>query len=218
MRQYFSPAAYGTEKTVVPAITQYCHGRLIDLGCGDMPYRDILREYVSHYDSLDVSPCSPEITFQGDIQNMGFISDSVYDTALCLEVLEHVPDPCKALCEIHRILTQDGVLIVSAPHLSRLHEEPHDYFRFTHHGLRALLERAGFAVVEIRERGGLFCFLGHQVSTLFLTCWWDVPLVHRLAFFLNKWCSVRLCWWLDHLMGQRLFPLGYTCVAKKIPR
>ena len=37
-----------------------------------------------------------------------------------------------------RVLTKDGVLILSAPFQFRLHEQPHDYFRYSPHGLREL--------------------------------------------------------------------------------
>lgn len=202
----------------MPAIARYCRGEVIDLGCGDMPYKDVVLKYATRYDSLDVTPCSTEVTFSGDIQDLGCICDASYDAALCLEVLEHVPDPLKALQETHRILKEDGILIVSVPHLSRVHDEPHDYFRFTHYGLRVLLERAGFSVMEIRERGGLFSFLGHQFSSVFLAWCWEVPLVHSVAFYLNKWCVVRPCCWVDRYVAPRRFPLGYTCVARKKPR
>lgn len=216
IRQYFSPAAYGTEKTVVPAITQYCRGKVIDLGCGDMPYKDLVLKCAEGYDTLDIVPHTPEIMFVGDIQHMDFLEDASYDCALCLEVLEHVPDPFRAAGEIRRILKDGGVLILSVPHLSRLHDEPHDYFRFTRHGIETILNGAGFAVLEIDRRGGLFSFLGHQVSTLLLCLCWHLSWIRKAVFFLNAWCCVRICHWLDRVLDQSAFPLGYTCVAKKM--
>jgi hypothetical protein len=54
---------------------------------------------------------------------------------------------------------------MTAPFAFRLHEEPHDYFRYTSHGLRCLLEGAGLRVVEIRPYGGLFSIVGHKLNS-----------------------------------------------------
>ncbi len=166
-RKNFTPAMYAQYQVVVPVIFQYAHGKLIDIGCGDMPFKKFILKKTTQYDTIDVERRVPDVKFIGDIQNMAVLNDQSYDTAVCLEVLEHVPDPFKAMSEIHRIVKKDGCLILSVPHLSRLHEEPHDYFRYTKYGLQSLIEKAGFKVVSIVPQGGLFCFLGHQFSTLF---------------------------------------------------
>lgn len=161
-RKFFSPTNYAEYKAIVPSIFQYAHGKLIDIGCGDMPYKRFFVKIANEYDTIDIERRVPEVKFLGDIQNMDVLMDQTYDTAVCLEVLEHVPNPFKALDEIHRILKKGGCLILSAPHLSRLHEEPHDYFRYTKYGLRSSIENAGFEILSITPNGGLFCFLGHQ--------------------------------------------------------
>jgi SAM-dependent methyltransferase len=135
---------------------------------------------------------------------------------VCLEVLEHVPDPFQAVREIHRILKEGGILIVSVPHLSRLHDEPHDYYRYTRHGLRYLLEQNGFDIQVLEQRGGLFSFLGHQLSTLVLGLVWRIPLLRQMAWFINSWLVVRGADLLDrHLDRSGIFALGYTVVARK---
>jgi hypothetical protein len=44
--------------------------------------------------------------------------------------------------------------VLSGPFYWPLHEEPHDYFRFTRYGLERLLREAGFPEPEIRPDGG----------------------------------------------------------------
>lgn len=46
-----------------------------------------------------------------------------------------------------------------------LHEEPHDYFRFTPHGLRALLSEAGLAIEHIEQVGSLWSLLAHKLNS-----------------------------------------------------
>ena len=213
---YFSPALYAQYRTVAPLIDRYVQGRTIDLGCGLMPFRDLLRERGVIYHSLDLWPRLSEVTYVGDIQDMPMVPTAGYDSAICLEVLEHVPHPFRAAREIHRVLKPGGVAIVSVPHLSRLHDQPHDYSRFTIHGLRRLLEEAGFEVLEVQTKGGGFSFLGHQVSTLLLGTAWPVWGIRQVAWFLNKWLITYLLYRIDKILGASdLFALGYVGVARK---
>jgi len=46
-----------------------------------------------------------------------------------------------------------------------LHEEPHDYFRFTPHGLRVLLSEAGLAIEHIEQVGSLWNLLAHKLNS-----------------------------------------------------
>jgi len=50
----------------------------------------------------------------GDVEAMPF-EDHRFGTVVCTEVLEHVPDPARALAEIRRVLSPRGVLIGSVP-------------------------------------------------------------------------------------------------------
>jgi SAM-dependent methyltransferase len=193
----------------------YAHGAVIDLGCGTMPFQDMIGGKVSTYHTLDIEPRSEGTTYVGDIQDMDIIEDASYDLAICLEVLEHVPSPPSAVQEILRILKPGGVAVFSVPHLSRLHDEPEDYYRFTKYGLRHVLEDAGFEVLELREKGGLLAFLGHQVSTLLLTAVWPVPGLRQLTWFLNKWLITWPCYGLDRLTSRSgVFALGYVGLAR----
>lgn len=215
-RKYFSADTYGCHITTVPAIEKYAKGRLIDIGCGDVPFKEYILPKVEQYDTFDIEKRTNEVKYIGDIHDMHMLKNSSYDTALCLEVLEHVSNPFQALKEIHRILKKNGILILSVPHLSRLHEEPHDYFRFTKYGLKTSLENTGFEIQNIKEKGGLFSFLGHQISTLFLCSLWHIPVLKHIGFFINKWIFVKFLVFLDNLTDKRkLFALGYTVVAEK---
>jgi SAM-dependent methyltransferase len=215
-RRYYSPVYYGQYRVTVPLMERYAHGRLIDLGCGDIPFRDLLLPHVTGYDSLDLFPETRNLTYVADIQDMATVPGDAYDTAICLEVLEHVPDPFRAAREIARILAPGAVLIVSVPHLSRLHAEPHDYYRYTRHGLRRVLEQAGLEIVELHQRGAVFTFLGHQLSTVVLTLTWGIPVLRQIAWFANRYAVTTLCYALDGLLpGSAILAAGYTAVARK---
>jgi SAM-dependent methyltransferase len=215
-RKYFSPSCYADSIITLSALSANLHGKCIDIGCGDMPFRSLIEKRVDQYDSVDIEKRVPDVRYLADIQDMSVIDSDSYDSALCLEVLEHVPNPCKAIAEIHRILKKGATLVCSVPHLSRLHEEPHDYYRYTKYGIRYLFERSGFRVISIEPTGGMFCFLGHQLSTIFLLPVWHIPILKNIAFWINKWFIVKLFYACDtHLDKEKIFALGYTCVVQK---
>ncbi|MGI9119209.1 MAG: class I SAM-dependent methyltransferase [Acidimicrobiales bacterium] len=83
--------------------------------------------------------------------------DRTFDVVICEQVLEHVVDPWRAADTLHQLCRPGGHLIVSTPFLVKVHREPEDYWRFTPDGLRLLLGRAGFEVLQIRAWGNRPC-------------------------------------------------------------
>ena len=74
-----------------------------------------------------------------------------YDIILCMNVLEHVYDYQKAIENLYQALKSGGELVVFVPMFYPLHDEPHDYWRFTEHGLRKMF--AQFENVSIKKKG-----------------------------------------------------------------
>ena len=88
-----------------------------------------------------------------------------FDIVFCEQVLEHVPDPFTAASNLRAMCRPAGHVVVSTPFLIKVHEltmyAMHDYWRFTPRGLRELLERAGFEVLEIGAWGNRECVRGN---------------------------------------------------------
>ncbi|HEU4929781.1 MAG TPA: class I SAM-dependent methyltransferase [Candidatus Krumholzibacteria bacterium] len=130
---------------------------VIDVGCGQSPYRAFVSQF-PRYIGLD-APGHPDSGERpdvlGDACELPFRSASA-DAVLCTEVIEHVTDPLRLLSESYRVLKPGGSMILSAPFTWHLHDEPHDYWRFTEFGLRLLCERAGFRVGTVRATNHYF--------------------------------------------------------------
>lgn len=214
-KEYFTltPASKSLLDGLMPVIQTHCRGRLLDAGAGRGAYRDLLHDYVDEYIGLDVT-ASKATTAVGDAQKLPFASES-FDTVFCSQVLEHVPEPWSAIADMHRVLNPGGYLILTVPHISWLHNEPHDYYRYTGHGLRFLLRKAGFEEIEIRPAGGLLSLFGHIFSTLWVNLSFGIPVVHSLVKLWNLlW--VKVLTWLDrHIEKKKVFALNYVCVARK---
>jgi len=73
-----------------------------------------------------------------DLRALSF-SDGEVGTALCLDTLEHCEDPVAACREIHRVVGEGGLCIISSVMLFGVHGYPNDYFRFTPEGFRSML-------------------------------------------------------------------------------
>jgi hypothetical protein len=108
------------------------------------------------------------------------------------------------------------VAVISVPHLSRLHDLPHDYFRFTEFGLRYLVTEAGLEIESLQPKGGLFTFLAHQLSTILLAVAWTLPPLKVPLLFMNRFCLVLGAFYADRFLGTAsTFPQGYIVVARK---
>lgn len=140
---------------------QNIRGMVLDIGCGDRWVEKHLppaADYVGLDYPITVSKGyagKPDVLADG--QCLPFKAES-FDTVLLLDVLEHIPSPDLALSEAKRVLKPQGTLLLQVPFLYPLHDEPHDYQRWTGHGLRISMDKHGFQVLEVSP-------YGHPVET-----------------------------------------------------
>src|ERR1051326_8526388 len=144
--------------TEIQGAAVYAKGRLLDLGCGNAPYKPWFESKVAHYVTADFPPVSPVVEVACDSQKLPFY-DASFDTVLCTQMLEHVPRPWLAAAEIRRITRPEGILILSCPQYWVLHEVPHDYFRFTPYGLRVLFPETDWKWIRHRQQGSTWAVI-----------------------------------------------------------
>jgi hypothetical protein len=99
--------------------------------------------------------------------------------------------------------------------LAYLHNEPHDYFRYTEFGLRHLTVRAGFELLETRWSGGLLSFLGHLPSTFILNFCWGIPGLFQTVFLLNRIWSRTLAALESNDAKSRRFALNIAVACRR---
>ena len=217
LRRFVSPVLYAIDHALERHVPRHMRGVVLDAGCGSGPYRRLIESVADRYESLDTHRILDDQTYVGDIQAMSDVPSGRFDGVVCSEVLEHVPRPADALAEIRRVLADDGTVILTVPFLGRLHDEPHDYYRFTRHGLRALLESAAFEDIRIERIGSFFSFFGHQLATLVVGTTWHLPGVRWLAFALNALFVTLPSLLFDRWLGSDRLPLGYAVIARAAP-
>lgn len=134
-------------------------GKLLDSGCGSMPYKEIIlsNSTVTEYLGLDIESAlnyeNTKADFLWDGSRMPF-EDASFDVVFSTEVLEHVLDPDVYLMEVKRVLKPGGMFFFTVPFLMSLHEVPHDYYRYTPFALEKIFKRVGFTKVSIKPMGG----------------------------------------------------------------
>jgi len=127
-------------------------GEVLDVGCGRKPYR--AQVPASRYVGVDVDTTVTRALAAADVFYDGRtlpFADESFDGLLCSQVLEHVFTPEAFVQELRRVLRPGGRLVLAVPFVWDEHEQPHDFARYSSFGLRALLERNGFEIVEQRK-------------------------------------------------------------------
>jgi arsenite methyltransferase len=100
--------------------------RILDVGCGPGFYVRELLEEIGSAGSIVAVDTSPDmlalarrrgeghgnVTFREGSADALPVDDGRFDAALCVQVMEYVPDPDKALGEIHRALRPGGRAVI----------------------------------------------------------------------------------------------------------
>ena len=206
------------ETAIEEAVAQFAGelpegARVLDAGAGEGTYARFFAR--QRYVGVDLGVGDPQwdygrLEVVGDLLSLPFRPES-FEACLSVVTLEHVRDPAAALHEMARALQPGGRLLLVAPQDWEIHQEPHDYFRFTRYGLRYLLEQAGFSAIHVLPVGGFFHLLARRLR-------------NALPYFRGVWLVVAalalappalLLPVFDRLDRERNFTLGYICTARK---
>jgi len=212
------------EAAIEDAVAQFAAelpsgARVLDAGAGETRHASYFTR--QRYCGVDLAVGDETWNYKrldavADLARLPFRT-ACFAAAIHIVTLEHVCEPETVLREIARTLAPSARLLAIVPHEWEVHQSPHDYFRFTRHGMAYLLDRAGLREIEIHPVGGYFRLLARR-------------LLNGLRFFTGgiRWIGfipaalvavppALLIPYLDFLDKDRNFTLGYICIAKKMP-
>jgi SAM-dependent methyltransferase len=207
--------------------------RVLDVGAGSAPYRALFAHcaFLTH----DFSQLAPQQLRYGGYAAIDIVSDATaipepsgsFDVILCTEVIEHHPEPIEVVRELGRLLKPGGLLLLTAPLGSGIHQEPfHFYGGYTPYWYRKFLAEAGFVDINVEANAGSLRHFG-QESLRF----WTMIAPHRLAapFWIRAlvaplWLLLApllvlllplMAQWLDAFDAEKRFTVGYHVSARK---
>ncbi len=153
--------------------------RILDAGAGELKYKPMCAhlDYVSQdfgqYDGRGDGVGGQTGKWdQAQLDIMCDITDipepdASFDAVMCIEVLEHVPEPGRALRELTRLLRPGGTLIITAPFCSRTHFAPYFYQTgYSRYFYEYWLDKLGLEIQEIQYNGNYFECLAQELRTL----------------------------------------------------
>jgi SAM-dependent methyltransferase len=210
------------EASIEAAVAEFAAGlpvnaRVLDAGAGEGQYAN--RFARQRYCGVDLAVGDAAWDYTrldalADLAALPFAAGT-FDAAIHVVTLEHVREPAAVLAEIARVLAPGGRLLLVAPQEWEVHQSPHDYFRYTRHGLAYLLEKSGMRPVAVHAVGGYFRLLarrlmnGLQFFSGGRRWFWFLPAAVLLV------PPALILPYLDFLDRERNFTLGYICTARK---
>jgi len=126
-------------KNAMAIAEKYVKGVLLDIGCGEMPFKKKLLPKVEFYFGLDYPPGFEHSATLRKKTCMNVIAageklpvkNDAVDTVLLLDVLEHTKDFRSIMNAASNALKAGGHIITTTPFLYPVHMEPTDFFRYT---------------------------------------------------------------------------------------
>jgi len=199
-------------------------GDVLDVGCGQSPYRFLLDRQSTRYTGIDIFDAE-----KFDYSNLEVVAfdgehipfpDASFDAVICTEVLEHAPNYQQLIDEIHRVMKNGVEAIFTVPWSARFHYIPYDYFRYTPSSLGTMF--AGFTSCAITPRGTDVSVIGSKLAILWFRnlfparrsrMVWSPLWLLLSPLFLLVVSVAHLCtrW----SVGSSDDPLGYTIVVTK---
>ncbi|MEX2516567.1 MAG: class I SAM-dependent methyltransferase, partial [Gammaproteobacteria bacterium] len=134
---------------------------ILDIGAGAGFFA-----YVAKRNNIIIDGIEPNKGYAGFARNklgleavqIGYLKDCLnfnhYNIITINHVFEHLPEPLAALQHMHKLLVEDGKIILEVPNIMATYHAPHKVFHIGHlywystRTLAAILARAGFRVVD----------------------------------------------------------------------
>jgi SAM-dependent methyltransferase len=200
------------QSSAIDYISKITEPVLLDMGCGNMPYRLILDNFLSKYIGADIAEneqADIHISADGQIP----LPDGCIDIVLSTQVLEHVTSPEKYLSECNRLLKVGGMIILSTHGYWYYHPVPTDFWRWTGAGLRKILQDAGFQIIEFH---GLMSLASSAMQLMQFAIEQQLPSSRRIKmiFYFFMQLIVQL---MDNIfsMGRDEDACVFFAIAKK---
>lgn len=203
--------------------------RIIDVGCGGGGFLVSLKGqgkiFGLEHSALGAASAAEKTggrIVRGDAVGLPFRGNS-FDVLTSMDVIEHIDNDGKALSDFYRVLSPEGIIILTVPALNSLWS-PRDILlghkrRYTVNNLRRLLEETGFTVMKCSYTN-IFYFPGLLLYALLKRGLKQEAPPRTAILSLPSWISIlfdRLLKVEENILMFTNLPIGTSilCVARK---
>ena len=200
--------------------------KVLDAGAGSCPYRVnfshceyLTQDFIQLDDEqLRYGNGYGKIDIISDITSIP-LDDETFDVIICTEVFEHIPRPDLALREFSRLLKKGGKLLITAPLMSGLHQEPyHFYGGFTPYWYKYFFEKYAINAINLMPNRDFFFLLAQEnlraikilknkVSLIFLILFSPLVLIYLLTSMISFIFGL--------IIQDYSFTVGYHVIGQK---
>jgi SAM-dependent methyltransferase len=181
---------------------------ILDVGAGHGDFADIFAG--RNYTLLDIVPYD-EVDVVCDLTQQIPFRPGLFDVVVLMNVLEHVYAYEKLLSSISALLKPGSRLIMAVPFMIKVHQPPHDFYRYTHFALPQIGADAGLKLEQLEGYYDTTFFINESFRNLQL---WGLTTLTRPRRF-----TARVI-----LMGFKallcilsfILPGGFTASPEKI--
>lgn len=203
-------------------------GNLLDVGCGSKPYKKYFSS-ISSYKGIDFKSHSIHRGYVGESPDFYFsdqylkdfklvFDDNSFDITTAFQVLEHHKKPPAMVSEMFRVTKNGGYILITAPFLGGLHEEPNDYQRYTKYGLIELFSSYNCEILEILEQGSLSSSITMLINEYInnLIARGGVLTTLGMIMYIPMFIFQYLSLFLDYIFITKKICFNYLILIKKI--
>lgn len=153
--------------------------KILDAGAGELQYKKFC-EHLNYF-SQDFGQYDGKGNAEGlqtkkfDNSKLDILSDitkipaedASFDAIMCIEVLEHILEPIKAIKELSRLLKVNGKLLITAPFCSLTHFAPYHFSTgFNKYFYEEAFKTSGFKILEIIPNGNYYEYIAQEIRRL----------------------------------------------------
>jgi SAM-dependent methyltransferase len=149
-----------------PKLSKILHGRALDIGCG---VGDMLA-YRANTVGVDINPktvdwCKAQgLNVHLMEQDQLPFDEQSFDSVILDNVLEHIESPSPLLLEIHRVLAEQGILIIGVPGILGYSTDPDHKVFYTKENLLETVTSYGFLAEDLFAMPLNFDWLDSKMS------------------------------------------------------
>jgi len=146
-------------------------GSLLDVGCGNGGFLKIFDKHKWQLFGLEINKSQAQVAqklrkvkiFTKTVENFKF-TPNYFDVVTLWHVFEHLENPRKILVKLHRILKNNGYLLIEVPNGNSIYRKifndhwqllmpPEHLFFWTNKSLKLIINNSGFRIIQVSYPG-----------------------------------------------------------------